>query len=107
MKNTVPSGGFAADGFFDRTDLQTEVQRKIRDRITGLVSLVDGGNRYAGPGDHWAPFGSTNLIREDPRRMATLARNTSDKVTFTAAGGAITIRSLTLHHLESIWHKSK
>jgi hypothetical protein len=24
MKNTVSSGGFAADGFFDRTDLQTE-----------------------------------------------------------------------------------
>ncbi len=38
----VSSGGFAADGFFDRTDLQTEVLRKIRDGIAGLVSLVDG-----------------------------------------------------------------
>ena len=42
MKNTVPSGGFAADCFFDRTDLQTEVPRKIRDGIAGFVSLVDG-----------------------------------------------------------------
>jgi hypothetical protein len=53
IKNTVPSGGFAADCFFDGTDLQTEVLRKIRSRIASFVSLVDGGDRYAGAGDHW------------------------------------------------------
>src|SRR5579862_1881298 len=52
MKNTVSSGGFAADGFFNGTSIQMEVLRELRDRIPGLVSLVDGGNRYSGTGDH-------------------------------------------------------
>ena len=41
-KKTVPSGGFAADCFFDVTDLQPEVPRESRDGIAGLVSPVDG-----------------------------------------------------------------
>src|SRR5713226_2483192 len=61
MKNTVPSGGFAANGFFDRTDLQTEVLRKIRDGIAGLVSLVDGCDGYAGSGDHRTPEGNCRI----------------------------------------------
>ena len=41
-KKTVPSGGFAADGFFDGTGVQTEVLRELRDGIPGPISLVDG-----------------------------------------------------------------
>jgi hypothetical protein len=58
MKNTVPSGGFAADCFFDGTGLQIEVLREIRDGIPGLVSFVDGWNRYAGAGDHRSAKGN-------------------------------------------------
>jgi hypothetical protein len=42
MKNTVPSGGFAADCSFDLTYLQIEVLSKIGHGIARLVSLVDG-----------------------------------------------------------------
>jgi|SRR5450755_4002261 hypothetical protein len=42
MKNTVPSGGFAANRFFDGTDLQTEVLSEVGNRIACFVSLVDG-----------------------------------------------------------------
>src|SRR5690348_7942777 len=52
MKNTVSSGGFAADGFFDFTGAQTEVVREVRHRIASPVTFVDGGNRYARAGDH-------------------------------------------------------
>jgi len=41
MKKTVPSGGFAADRFFDSTCLQSEIASKVSDRVTGLVPLVD------------------------------------------------------------------
>src|SRR5579864_4611863 len=66
-KNTVPSGGFAADCFFDRTDLQTEVLRKIRDGIAGPVSLVDGRNGYAGSSDHRAAEGNCRIHHHDAR----------------------------------------
>jgi len=52
MKNTVSSGGFAADGFFDLTGVQAEVVREVRHRIAGPIAFVDGGNRYARTGDH-------------------------------------------------------
>src|SRR5665213_394127 len=52
MKNTVPSGGFASDGFFDCTGLQTEVPHQVRYGIPGLVAFIDGRNRNAGSGDH-------------------------------------------------------
>ena len=42
MKKTVPSGGFAADRFFDGTGVQTEVLREFGDGIARLVSFVDG-----------------------------------------------------------------
>ena len=43
MKNTVPSGGFATDGFFNRTGLQAEVPHKIRNGIPRPVTLIDSG----------------------------------------------------------------
>ena len=52
MKNTVSSGGFAADGFFDFTGAQTEVACEFRHGIASPVAFVDGGNRYARTGDH-------------------------------------------------------
>ena len=67
MKNTVPSGGFAADRFFDRTGLQIEVLREILDGIAGLVSLVDGRNGYAGTRDYRSAKRNCRVHDYDPR----------------------------------------
>ena len=67
MKNTVSSGGFAADCFFDLTGVQTEVLREVRHGIAGPVTFVDRGNRYAGPRDHGPAKGNRRIHDDDTR----------------------------------------